>query len=475
MPILGVCLGHQAIGQVYGGEVVRAPDAMHGKLASPSHRQERVPRPHQGLPGHPLSLPDRRSREPARGAGDHRRHRGRRDHGRDAQDAIPCMACSSIPKASPRRTATRCWRTSSICQRERRARTSGLESSRCPLTRAGRDRDPRRPSRRARHGRDGRSLRRRSSRAFELIMSGPATPAQIGGFLTALRVRGETVDEIAGAVRAMRAGAARVDAPDGRHRCVRHRRRRPGHASTSRPRAPSSWRRRRAGRQARQPRRISSQVGVADVLEALGVKIDLDPTTISRCIAETGIGFLFAPAHHPAMRHVGHGAQRARHAHHLQPARAARQSCRRQVSAHRRVRQGMGRAHAAGAGAARHRAAPGWCMAATGWTNSPPPASAISPWWMGRSRRSEITPEDAGLADARLADLNGGERGRQCRRVPRLLGGEKGPYRDIVLLNAGAALMVAGKAKTLREGVALAAQRRSTAARRSPFSKRWCR
>ena len=135
-------------------------------------------------------------------------------------------------------------------------------------------------------------------------MSGEATPSQIGGFLMALRVRGETVDEISGAVATMREKMLRVEAPDGAIDIVGT----GGDGSHSvNISTASAFVIAGAGVPVAKHgnRGLSSQTGAADVLTALGVKIDLTPEAIGRCIREAGVGFMFAPAHHPAMRHVG--------------------------------------------------------------------------------------------------------------------------------------------------------------------------
>lgn len=150
----------------------------------------------------------------------------------------------------------------------------------------------------------GNSLNRAEAEAaFDVIMSGNATPSQIGGFLMALRVRGETIDEIAGAVSVMRAKMTPVEAPahaidvvgtggDGSHTF---------NISTA-----SMFVAAAAGaRIAKHGNRgVSSKSGSADVLEALGVNIMLTPEQVGQCIAQTGIGFMFAPTHHPAMKNV---------------------------------------------------------------------------------------------------------------------------------------------------------------------------
>src|SRR5436309_11995762 len=140
--------------------------------------------------------------------------------------------------------------------------------------------------------------------AFDRMMSGEATPSQMGGLLMGLRIRGETVDEITGAVAAMRSKMLRVDAPPDAVDVVGTGGDASGSYNISTCAAfivagagvPVAKHGNRA---------LSSRSGAADVLAALGVRIDLAPDVISRCIKEAGVGFMFAPAHHPAMKHVG--------------------------------------------------------------------------------------------------------------------------------------------------------------------------
>src|SRR5262252_853229 len=146
--------------------------------------------------------------------------------------------------------------------------------------------------------------REEAASAFDSMMSGEATPSQMGGLLMALRVRGETVDEITGAVSAMRSKMLRVIAPPNAIDVVGTGGDASGSYNISTCAAfivagagvPVAKHGNRA---------LSSRSGAADVLGALGVKIDLDPDAIARCIGEARIGFMFAPAHHPAMKHVG--------------------------------------------------------------------------------------------------------------------------------------------------------------------------
>jgi len=140
--------------------------------------------------------------------------------------------------------------------------------------------------------------------AFDILMSGEATPSQIGGFLMALRVRGETVEEITGAVASMRARMTPVSAPDDAIDIVGT----GGDASgTYNISTTTAFVVAGAGVPVAKHgnRALSSKSGSGDVLTALGVNLDIGPEEISRCIAQAGIGFMFAPNHHPAMRHVG--------------------------------------------------------------------------------------------------------------------------------------------------------------------------
>ena len=309
--------------------------------------------------------------------------------------------------------------------------------------------------------------------AFGTIMSGEATPSQIGAFLMALRVRGETVEEISGAVATMREKMLKVEAPDGAIDIVGT----GGDGSHSvNISTASAFVIAGAGVPVAKHgnRGLSSQTGAADVLTALGVKIDIAPEAIGHCIREAGVGFMFAPAHHPAMRHVGPTRRRARHAHHLQPARAAVQPGRRQAADGRRVRARMGRAARPDAEGARHRAGLGraWRRLRRDHHDRRDPRVGTCRR-LGedalRSRRNR-----SGCRRYRREDLRGGDAAFNARALRNLLEGAPGAYRDTVLMNAGAGLVVAGKAGSLADGAAMAARDRSTASRRSACSTRWC-
>jgi anthranilate phosphoribosyltransferase len=293
--------------------------------------------------------------------------------------------------------------------------------------------------------------------AFDIIMSGDATPAQIAGFLMALRVRGETVAEITGATRIMRAKASSISAPpDAIDTCGTG-----GDASgtynistaaalvVAACGVPVAKHGNRA---------LSSKSGSADVLAALGVKIDADAILVQESLWLNNIGFLMAPRHHAAMRHVA-GVRvelGTRTIFNLLGPLANPAGTKRQVVgvfAERWVgplAQVLGRL-----GAERAWVVHGSDGLDELTTTGP---SHVAEWYQGTVRRFEITPADAGLPTAAPADLKGGDAETNAAALNRLVDGEHGPYRDIVLMNAAAGLVVAGKSATLKDGVAKAAE-----------------
>jgi anthranilate phosphoribosyltransferase len=288
------------------------------------------------------------------------------------------------------------------------------------------------------------------------IMSGEATPSQIGAFLMGMRVKGESVGEIAAAVSILRERMVPVTAPadaldivgtggDG--------------AETLNISTASAIVVAAAGVPVAKHgnRALSSRSGAADVLKALGVKLDLDPAKIGQCIAEAGIGFMFAPAHHPAMKHVG-------------PARAEL-GTRTFFNLLGPQSNPAGARHymlgvydqrwvePVAAALLANRAISAWVV--HGHDNldelSTTGPSFVAQIRDGNLTSFEVTPEEIGVARASLADLKGGDPEFNAKRLTEMLDGASGPYRDIVLLNAGAALLVAGKAGTLRHGAEMAA------------------
>src|SRR3984893_17128921 len=291
--------------------------------------------------------------------------------------------------------------------------------------------------------------------AFDSMMSGEVTPSQIGALLMGLRVRGETVDEITGAVTAMRAKMLTVDAPDNAIDVVGT----GGDASGSfNLSACASFIVAGAGVPVAKHgnRALSSQSGSADVLIALGVKIDMPPEAISACINVAGIGFMFAPANHPAMKHVGPTRVElgTRTIFNLlgplsNPARVTRQMVgvfsRQWVEPLAHVLKNLG--------SVRAYVVHGSDGLDEITTAGPTAVAALE---NGTVRTFEIVPENLGIARVKPEALRGGDADANAGALKSVLQGRKGAYRDIAVLNAAAALVVAAKAKTLADGVRLA-------------------
>ena len=292
--------------------------------------------------------------------------------------------------------------------------------------------------------------------AFEIIMSGNATASQMGGLLLAMRVRGETVDEITGAARIMRSKALAIKAPPGAvDTCGT------GGDGTGTFNVSTATALVLAG--AGVPvakhgnRALSSKAGSADVLTALGVNIDCDMAVVQRCLDEIGIGFLMAPRHHSATRHVGPTRVElaTRTIFNLlgplsNPAGATRQLV--GVFAPEWV---VPMAEVLGRLGAEHV----WVVHGSGMDElTTAGVSTVAAYKDGAVRSFEVTPEDAGLPRAPLDALKGGEPAHNATLMRSVLGGEKGPLRDITLLNSAAGLIVAGRAGDLRAGAALAAE-----------------
>lgn len=296
-----------------------------------------------------------------------------------------------------------------------------------------------------------------AAEAFELMMAGEATDAQIGALLMGMHVRGETVEEIAGAARAMRARAVPVRAPEGAvDTCGTGGDAKGTHnistcaafvvAGAGVPVAKHG------------NRSISSRSGSADVLTALGVNIECGPETIARSIEACGLGFMFAPAHHAAMRHVAKVRTElgTRTIFNLLGPLANPAGTKYQVVGVFSERWVEPIARVLGLlGAERawvvHGADGLDELTTTG-------ISHVAVLDKGNISTFKISPRNAGLPEAKPEDLIGGDAAENAAHIRAVLQGNQGPLRDIVLLNAAAALLVVGKAKTLREGVALAAQ-----------------
>ncbi len=308
----------------------------------------------------------------------------------------------------------------------------------------------------------GKPFTREEAReAFEVMMSGEATDAQIGGLLMAMRVRGETVEEITGAVEVMRAKMRPVAAPQEAIDIVGT----GGDASGSyNISTASAFVAAGAGVPVAKHgnRALSSKSGAADVLSALGVNLELEPEGISRCVRQAGVGFMFAPIHHAAMKHVGPARVQlgTRTIFNLlgplsNPAGVKRQLTgvfsREWVEPLAHVLKELGCEAA-------------WVVHGEGDGSggldeiSPTGTTWVAELKDGEVRTFEITPEDAGLSRHAFEEIKGGDAEENARALRAVLEGEKNAYRDAVLLNAGAALVVAGRAADIAEGVQLAAE-----------------
>jgi anthranilate phosphoribosyltransferase len=304
-----------------------------------------------------------------------------------------------------------------------------------------------------------RDLARHEAReVMEEVMRGEATPGQIGGFLVALRLKGETADEIAGCAEAMRAHVLSVrpkredlvdtagTGGDGAGTF---------NISTAAALVAAAA---GAGVAKHGNRAVSSSSGSADVLEALGFDLELDAARIERSIDELGFGFLFAPAHHPAMRHAAPVRRElgTRTVFNVLGPLTNPAGARAQVvgvysadlvptMARVLARLGARRAfvvHGAGGVDELSPAGPNLVCEVSG----------------GRVRRREIDPKDFGVPRCRPRDLAGGSPAENARTIRDIFAGAGGPKREAVLLNAAGAIAAGGHARNLREGYRIAAE-----------------
>lgn len=288
--------------------------------------------------------------------------------------------------------------------------------------------------------------------ALDLLMSGVAPPVAMGAFLMALRVRGETIDEITGAASFLRARMTSVDAPPDAVDIVGTGGDSHGTYNVS---TAATFVAAGAGVTIAKHgnRAVTSLSGASDVLSALGVKLDVPPVAVTRAIADSGVGFLWAPLYHPAMKTWApiRADLGVRTLFNLlgplcNPAGVTRQVLgvydRRLVEPIAQVLKNLGSKRA-------------WVVhGADGMDElTTTGASTVAELRNGMIRVFEVTPEDAGLPRASIADLKGGDAATNAAALRNLLQGEPGPYRDIVVLNAAAALVVGEKAADLEDGV----------------------
>lgn len=297
--------------------------------------------------------------------------------------------------------------------------------------------------------------RKEAETAFEALFNGEGTPAQMGGFLMALRTRGETVDEYAAAATVMRAKCNKVTAPAGAMDIV-------GTGGDGKGTLNISTAAAFVVAGAGVPvakhgnRNLSSKSGSADALTELGLNVMVGPDVVETCLAEAGIGFMMAPMHHPAMRHVGPVRMElgTRTIFNIlgpltNPAGAKRQLT--GAFSPKLIRPMAETLLALGSEKA-------WLVHGGDGTDelSIAAKSKVAALEGGMIREFDIGPEDAGLPYHPFESLLGGTPAENAVALRALLDGAQGAYRDAVLFNAAAALVVAEKASSLTEGVDLA-------------------
>jgi anthranilate phosphoribosyltransferase len=306
--------------------------------------------------------------------------------------------------------------------------------------------------------------------AFDAMLSGEVTAAQAAGFLMALRVRGESVDELTGAVTALRARMLTVDAPADAIDIVGTGGDNSGSYNVSTLAAiivaacgvPVA----KHGNKA-----ASSRSGAADVLTSLGVKVGLEPESVTRCIAKAGVGFMFAPTHHASMRHVGPVRTElgTRTIFNLigpmsNPAGVKRQLLGAFSAAWlepmTRVLQSLG--------SERIWAVTGQDGMDEITTTGPTDVVVLE---NGSIRKFTLLPSDLDIALVTPDDLKGGDPAQNAVALRAVLDGTQTAYRDIAVLNAAASLLVAGQAKDLKDGYSRASQAVDSGAAKATLAK----
>ena len=431
VPLLGVCLGHQALGQAFGGKVVRAPKLMHGKTSEIRHDGKTI---FAGLP--------------------------------DTFTAMRYHSLVVAPESVPPDLEVSAWTDGGVVMglRHRRRPLEGVQfHPESILTAAGKDLlrnfvglGAKVSIKRhlAKLTRGERLSEDEAGSAMGTIMDGEATAAQIGALLAAIAVRGETVDEVVGFAQAMRARAVPVSSRGAVDTCGTG----GDGAGTFNISTVASFVVAACGVPVAKHgnRSASGTCGSADVLEALGVRIDAPPPLVQKALDTVGWTFLFAPKFHAATRHAIAPRKElgVRTAFNLlgpltNPARPEAQV----VGVPRpELTDFVARClHRLGTKRA-------WVVSGSGLdelTLAGP--TTVAELDGDRVRTFTLTPQEAGLQVAPLDALRGGDPRQNAAIAREVLAGAPGPRRDVVLLNAAAALVVAGKAKDLRDGVARAA------------------
>ncbi|MDE2514532.1 MAG: anthranilate phosphoribosyltransferase [Rhodospirillales bacterium] len=310
---------------------------------------------------------------------------------------------------------------------------------------------------------------REAEEAFDLVMGGEATPAQIGALLMAMRLRGETVAELTGAVKALRSRMQAIAAPAGAIDVCGTGGDNAGTLNVSTAVAfvvagagvPVAKHGNRA---------LSSRTGAADVLAALGIDVDVALERLPAILAEAGCVFLFAPRHHASMRHAaGPRAELGTRTifNLLGPMANPARVCRQLTGVFSPdwltpMAETLG---ALGSDFA-------WLVHGQGLDELTLAGdNHVVEWNQGRLRRFVLTPEEAGLARAPIAAIRGGEAAENAAALRALLEGATGAYRDTVLFNAAAALIVAGRAQDLADGMAMAREALDSGAARMALER----
>lgn len=477
VPVLGVCLGHQCIGYVFGGRIIRAGRIMHGKTSLIHHQGHPifrgVPDPFEATRYHSLVveeplpeelMPIARTPEgelmglchqhyPVIGLQFHPESILTTEGKRILGNFLEMEAGASGDWAEG--IAAEGQRSSVVHADRLHPATMGEEGSMAELEIRGAV------------GKvvAGQDLSEAQAEAvMGQIMAGEATPAQIGAFLAALRMKGETVEEITGCARAMRRSAipVRPQRQDLVDTCGTG----GDETGTFNISTTTAFVVAGAGLGVAKHgnRSVSSRCGSADLLEALGVNLELSPEQVAQCIDEVGIGFLFAPRLHPAMKYAI-GPRREMGVRTIfnilgpltNPAMAQRQLMGVYdpglTNVLAQVLGGLG----AQAALVVHGADGLDELSTTGMNH----LSYLLEDTGGGSaavRDFDLDPAELGLPRARLEDLQGGTAAENVAITRTVLSGAEGPQRDVVLLNAAAALMVGGRAEDLEEGLELAAE-----------------
>ena len=303
----------------------------------------------------------------------------------------------------------------------------------------------------------GRSLTmEEASSVMREIMEGEATPAQLGAFLTALALKGETTQEIAGMARVMRDMALRVEVDgelvdtvgtggDGKNTFNIS-------TATAFVAAGAGLKVAKHGNRA-----ASGSCGSADVLEALGVQIELSPVAVAQCINEVGVGFMFAPAFHPAMRHAGPVRREIgiRTVFNILGPLTNPAGAQTQLLGVAFPELGGIMAEVLGLLGSHHA----MIVHGAGGLDEISLSGDTSVWEVRRGQVEEwtIRVEDTGLPETPIEAIRGGSKEENAATMPRLFQGEQGAVRDMVLLNSAGVLMVGDKAETIRQGVEMSA------------------